>query len=815
MTLSELPKIWSSQFGLALAPLFERDEVSEYEKHYVLLDGGHGTFALSVAEDEIWRDPKNVAAWAWSSDSPHHVTVTDTKVAVLRWDQPSSVHVLPRSAVDRSLDDFYRFLTNDRLRSTKTVIDHLLSLFRKVRSLAYGADLPDDRSTDVFLLALAHLIVPDGAGASAGPWGIAEDTDDLYKSLNPRGLTSALDEIRQATGSLALLKLYPALAIRHAGGQLFQEAHFELFRAPPIDLFGHVGAPQLKKVSRGGAHFTPPALARILVEQAFANIGDVSNRDELTICDPACGSGAFLHEALRALRRLGFSGRLTLVGQDVSKPAITMAGFALRCARNDWSPLGGLYITLNVADSLASRAIPPSDIIIMNPPFISWGTQTPEQRIQLEAALGSGRSSRGDLSMAFVVRAMESLKPGGVLGTLFPASLLSLQASADWRTQLTEFGDVRLLASIGDYGLFTQALVQVACAVISKGSAASDNRELTALVSSDDSRATGDALRCLRKVGVRPPTIPITEKGWSIFSLPTDALRTRVTWRFPSPEADAAIRRIEEALPQTINDLFEVQKGIETGLDQALLLTETEWQKLPARERAHFRVATMSDSIRNAAVVRPYYVFFPYSDEGPLFSDAEAVKKAVPQFFSRHLAPYQTRLADRAQIRRSGRQDWWGLTWPREWSTKRTPRIVTKYFTAEGGFVGDYDAKFLPVKGFAWFPTELLMDAADEVLETHDLLSAYVGLFNSQAFVKLLATYSPHVSGGQFTLEARYVDIIPLPNLAELALDPVRGRLVTGLAKLGAAVDVANAHWRTQTNDIVSDLYGNDNIAGL
>jgi adenine-specific DNA-methyltransferase len=815
MTLLEIPKIWSSKFGLALAPLFEHNEVGESERHHVLLDGGHGTFAMSIADDEIWHEP-HVAAWAWSSDSPHHVTVTNTKVAVLRWDQPADVRVFGRPSIDRNLDGFYRFLADDRVRSTKTVVDHLLSLFRRVRSLNHAAGIADERSTDVFLLTLARLITSDDVAGSPEQWGIAEDVTELYARLNSRALAAALDDIRRATGSLTLLELYPALAVRHAGGQLFQEAHFELFRVPSIDLFDHIGAPQIKKASRGGAHFTPPALARILVEQAFANIDDVSNRAEITICDPACGSGAFLHEALRALRRLGFSGHLTLVGLDVSTPAIAMAAFALRCAVRDWSPEGGIELRLTVTDSLSQGAIPSSDVIVMNPPFISWGAQTAEQRMQLEAALGRSRSSRGDLSMAFVVRAIEALKPGGVLGTLFPASLLSLQASADWRARLTEHGDVRLLAAIGDYGLFTQALVQIACAVIRKSGSSPNKVEMTALVSNDDPRATGDALRCLRKIGAEPPGIPITEKDWSVFALPAEALRTRVTWRFPSPEADAAIRRIEEALLPTIGDLFEVQQGIQTGLDQALLLTETEWRSLPVRERTRFRRATMSDSIQNGKVPRPYYVFFPHTAAGPLFSDEDTVRAAVPQYFKLYLLPHKQRLVDRASIRRSGRQDWWGLMEPRvRWSTAGTPRIITKYFTAEGGFCGDYKAEYLPVKGFAWFPTQVLRNATDDAIEVNELLASYIGFFNSKTFIKLLAVYSPHVSGGQFTLEPRYVNTIPIPNLGELSLDPIRGRLVTELAELGTTVDLTNPHWRARSDQVVSDLYGRDIIAGL
>jgi hypothetical protein len=465
MSPSDTTCRWSSQLGLATASLFEGDNTALPGEHSVLLDGGSGTFALSTSDDEIWREP-DPAAWAWSSDLPHHVTVTPAKVAVIRWDKPTDPRVLERSGVERNFDRFYRYLNEDRLRSNKTVVDHLLGFFRRVRALGHAANLPDGKTTDIFAAALAQLIAPRDVFRSPEVYGLSEDGLDLYAKLDPTGLNAAIAEIERASGSLSFLKLHPALTIRHAGGELFQEAHFELLRgASGFDLFGLIGAMEVKQSSRGGTHFTPPALARSLVEQALSTIPDLAKRSELTLGDPACGSGAFLHEAFRALRRANFNGHLKLVGSDVSAAAIAMARFVMAAAIRDWTPKGGVDLDLKVGDSLGALGMPKADVIVMNPPFIAFGTQTPEQREQLRAATDSN-AARGDYSMAFIVRALEALNEGGVLGTLFPSSLLSLKAAQSWREQLLDLGHIRLLGAIGDFGLFTHALVQVTCAVI-------------------------------------------------------------------------------------------------------------------------------------------------------------------------------------------------------------------------------------------------------------------------------------------------------------------------------------------------------------
>jgi len=64
------PEAWANAFGLADAPLFS-DDLRPDTTHRVLLDGGYGTFALSVAPhaDDV-REAR--ASWIWSSSRARH-----------------------------------------------------------------------------------------------------------------------------------------------------------------------------------------------------------------------------------------------------------------------------------------------------------------------------------------------------------------------------------------------------------------------------------------------------------------------------------------------------------------------------------------------------------------------------------------------------------------------------------------------------------------------------------------------------------------------------------------------------------------------
>jgi adenine-specific DNA-methyltransferase len=806
---------WARRFGLAIAPLFEQEVNSAPGCHSVLLDGAFGTFAMSVSDEELWREP-GPANWVWSSDIPHHVTVTPKKVAVLRWDRPSEPRVFARESIERNLDQFYGFLIDDRLRSNRSVVDHLLGYFRRLRSLGHAAHLPDARATDLFTASLARLIAPPDHNISPMAYGLADDAEELLASLDQRGFQAIIQEVEQGSGTLSLLRLHPSLAVRHAGGQLFQEAHFELLRgATDFDLFGLVGTSEVAATSRGGTHFTPPTLARSLVERALATLSEsLDSRENLTLCDPACGSGAFLHEALRALRRCGFRGRLRLVGYDISPAAIAMARFAVAASLRDWAPAGGVDLDFKVGDSLGELGIPAADVIVMNPPFIGFAAQTPLQRDQLTAALGSSTAGRGDYSMAFVLRALEALNPGGVIGTLFPASLLSLKAASGWRDRLLDLADICFLASIGDFGLFSHALVQVAAAVFSKGH--TPDRELIALITENDPQATSVALRQLRRHGPGATLAPVVDEAWSVFPVPVSALRGRPTWRLPTPGAERVLRALSLSGLPTVGDLFAISQGIQTGLNSALLLTAEQLHSLHAKERSYFRQATMTDSIQNGHIVKPYWLFFPHDASGPMFPDEAAVQKAVPQYFARFLEPNRARLESRATIVQSRRSDWWGLMRARgEWSLLSRPRIISKFFGAEGAFVGDYEAVYFGVMGHVWTLKRRAVgnssdtdDYGSDQLTEQDLLAAFIGLCNSEVFVKLLSQYAPHVAGGQFDLSARHVTPVPVPDLHLLSLNPETGRAVRELAALGRDVDVGSAQWRQKAIALVQLLYG-------
>ena len=78
-----------------------------------------------------------------------------------------------------------------------------------------------------------------------------------------------------------------------------------------------------------GSYYTPSYIARTIVEETLRH-ANIQERQNLTIFDPACGSGVFLIEVLHQLKTQGYQGHVDVIGWDIDPIAIDMANFILQ-----------------------------------------------------------------------------------------------------------------------------------------------------------------------------------------------------------------------------------------------------------------------------------------------------------------------------------------------------------------------------------------------------------------------------------------------------------------------------------------------------
>jgi tRNA1(Val) A37 N6-methylase TrmN6 len=795
MAIFGVAKDWGEAFGLAASPLFHAKDASHPVGKIVLLDGARGSFSLST-DDVV--DPLIASGWAWSSDLPHHLNVGVDHVDVIRWDDPRRVRRYSRREVDENRDAFYEFLLRDKIRSSRTVVDHLITMFRRLRTLLHDRNLPDDASVNLYLHALSDLLTRQTTDVTVDDFGPTEG--DVLAAIDRTAYDQILESSQAGTRDLLGLDFLPSLALRHASSKIFQEAHFEYISSPSVDMFHYAGETTATPRSRGTVHYTPPALARTLVELMLRRFERDGFPTEIIICDPACGSGAILSETLRSLRRLDFSGRVILHGFDISHTAIQMADFTLRLAALDWSPPGGCKINLTVADSLDTE-FPEADAIAMNPPFMSWSAQPKSTRDQTKRLLSELQTAKSDLSTAFAWKAFQSLKDGGVLATLLPASLFVQQSAQRWRSALAEQGHVSFVGSIGEYGLFQHALVQVGCLIVEKDR--NHDQPVQALSTENNTQFTSEALRTLRRINNSTQIPSEAEgRGWALFNIPYQDFAAQSIWRLIDPQKERALGELARRHSK-VADIFSVRQGIQTGHNPAFVLNENAFDKIPAKEKPYFRRATMTDSIEFGRIVKPYYVFFPPLLNG-FGEDEERLKSAVPTYFKRYLEPNRSKLESRSAIRAANRADWWGLMRSRSWASNDEPKIVSKYFGGVGSFAADVDGSVVPLTGFAWF-----LSQRSSRHEMTLLVRAYASLMNSDVFSSIASIYCAKVSGGQFDLSPRYVDAIPIPYL-QLDTSYYLGDVTRELSDLGGRPEVESPTWRSRVNELTIELYGSE-----
>lgn len=827
--VSDLAEKWASSLGLVKVPLF-REPSDDLAHRYVLLDGERGSFALSDGPSTELEDVSRAVSWTWSADLPHYVGIEQNSVTLHRWDDPTATRRFTRQSIEGRLEQFYEFLRLDRVKSNIDIVEHSVDVFRRIRSLVHEQGMQHEASVHIFLLLLARMLDDKEVHQTSdlerlvSTYALDSSLFDVYRSLTQDStLEGLVEQFRSPIGSLHRLEVVPELLVRHASGVIFQEAHYELVSGTPTNLFGVPGEAKVNTKSRGGTHFTPPGLARSIVEQALGEI----NKEDLVVLDPACGAGAFLLETLRHLQRCGYQNKITLIGYDVSPDAIAMARFALIQAKQDWTE-GKIRIQLESRDSLEDGFTwPRSDAVLMNPPFISWVGMNQNQREQVKALLGNDYKGRPDYSMAFVERALESINFGGVLGTLMPASLLSLDSSLAWRRHLLDRAAPRYVAALGDYTLFRHATVEAAYMILAKQDRTPDDRVLS-LWTSGQYGNTGEALRNLRKSGPKYVQLDSStalqvqySEDWNVSVLNASYLDETPNWRPKSNRIEDLLEKIGETTPSTVADIFHVRQGIRTGYRKAFIVSNSEYSGLPNKERPYFRPVAENRSIRSGRIVARSYVFYP-STIGiePIGNEAD-LRRLLPTYYERFLQPNRRELEARGSLRE---RSWWDLSEPRAWLINPEPKLLSAYFGDAGSFVWDETGEYALVQGFAWLVRQFSDQSKlgiEEYLasEEHDsepeadvqttIFTAYLALLNSSLFELLLAEFCPRVAGGQYDLSPRFVNRVPMPDLRSLVFDPNVDFDIKSLAREGEEIhrDGLDPTRSPNLNRLVAEMY--------
>ena len=182
-----------------------------------------------------------------------------------------------------------------------------------------------------------------------------------------------------------------------------------------------------------GAFFTPDAITRYITRWAVRTPQD-------TVLDPSAGDAAFLVQAVRRLREHGC--------QTPRVDGVEIHPHSASVARQRIVDAGGSpYLKAN--DFFLVEAEPNYSVVVGNPPYIRYQDFAGEPRVRARAAAlraGVSLTALASSWAAFTIHAALFLKPGGRMGLVLPAELLSVNyASAVRQFLFNRFRSVELV----------------------------------------------------------------------------------------------------------------------------------------------------------------------------------------------------------------------------------------------------------------------------------------------------------------------------------------------------------------------------------
>lgn len=828
---------WARVLGLVPVPLFGKAS-SYYQSGNVLLDGQRSSFTFLVTDDSRELLGNRPLEWSWSSFM-NHTIIADIKKELLllrRWDSPETIRRFQLPNSPRGVSQLFNIVKGDKPVSHTDVILHLLRAFRSIRGSIRDRENGHESLRVFNALILASKAVADGKldreqVATRPDIGsvirLLESLNGGYETLLSAGGASEISGETKGVASQILVSrfidaetqfqyaLEPNLLMRHASGQLYQEAHLALERQPiQPSLFPGMDEPDAITLppARSDVRFTPVALARTLVQQAIDAFEDLSAIASLDILDPACGSAVFLIQTILELVNRKYRGAVHIRGLDLSAISCTMARFCLEHACQDAVSAGlNVTYTVEVGDALGRDWKNP-DLVLMNPPFIHVDRMEPDELALVKTVLGGLDKGRSNKAMAFAWKAFQSIKPGGVVSTVLPAPLLEATAGERWREALAKEAQITLLGCFRGYGYFKGTKVEPAFLVMKKPVPLANPGKSIAVVIATDG-AEDSSLRALRQ---DDEFIDRQDTSFEVFTSVPEAIVGQPSWTPRSRSYRRAAELLKNLQMPTVGSLFNVQQGARTGLNAAFIIASEIYLSYKPGEREYFRPIAASSTIRNGRLFVKNYVFFPYDASGLRLTTEDAVRKAVPTYYRDILEPQREALLSRARVSEA---TWWRLTHEREWQREPSPKLVSAYFGQRGSFAYDDSGKYVVTQGYAWHwkrepsPSIEIEEPADIDSDSPPPTSfyqgplplAYLALMNSEVFERFLSFVCPVMQGGQLNLSTIYVNEVHMPDLSGETTSTKD--MVKGLSRMGRAIYSGDDYDLSQLNHLVARAY--------
>jgi hypothetical protein len=421
--------------------------------------------------------------------------------------------------------------------------------------------------------------------------------------------------------------------------------------------------------------------------------------------------------------------------------------------------IGGAF---NFGQELAELPTPGGfDIVTANPPYVRQellGKEYKEQR--LKPVYPEVYAGTADLYVYFYARALQLLRPSGMLAFISSNKWFRAGYGANLRRHIAETCRVSSITDFGDLPVFRAATAYPMIFVAQKGYSVAT--PLFAVVRSLEPPYP-DVLALIRRDGIQLSSEALRGKDWTLTDTVTaDRLR----------KMEKAGVRLGEYIGK------QVYRGVLTGLNEAFYIDGAKREELirqDARSAELIQPLVMGRDIKKWAV--------DYQDRWHIVTPIGVAIECYSAILA-HLSQWQEALEKRWD---KGKH-WWELRACDYYDVFGKPKIVYQ--------------EIATFQSFALETRGAIMNNKVFLLPVHDLF--LLGVLNSQPAWDYLNQTCSKLQGGAFAMQTPYVMGLPIPT----ASDTDRTRIAALVQKCLDAKGVGCAAWEAEINARVAALYG-------
>jgi type I restriction-modification system DNA methylase subunit len=508
---------------------------------------------------------------------------------------------------------------------------------------------------------------------------------------------------------------------------------------------------------------------------------------QLTICDPACGSGAFLNQALDFLiKEHAYIDQLTakyhnvpmvlsdiensilennIYGVDLNEESVEIAKLSLwlRTAQKG-RKLTSLSSNIKCGNSLIdSKAVAGDkafkweeefpevfanggfDVILGNPPYLrvqglreNFEKESKFYENQFKSATG-----RFDVYVLFMEKSFELINPKGLISFILPHKFLVSDFGIGIRQYFIDNCAVESIVHFGSEMVFEDASTYTCIINLSNNN------------------------KVIRFRHINPNEIFNNFK----FEINKYTDLSCEKWNLKSEIIENLFNKLNSQ-PNRVEDIFSaIRTGVDTGTDDLFILqgkikgdlfygkSERLGSEVEIESSAVKPLLKGKDARKYNSIKHDHYVIYPHKSSGSKtvpYEEDEFIKK-FPKTYE-YLLSYKEELYKKKIHKKTNPKYWYSLHRARELTIFEQEKIVTPETSLGGNMTMDYDNYFHNTQVYS-------LIKKDEVKEEYKF---WLSILNSNLFWFYLQQTGAVLRGGYFRFKTKYLEPFPLPKLDEI-----------------------------------------------